>query len=168
MESVCFFLPIKAVDNFSLKKVYTNHSRRKMAFLRQTLGDDSASSFRCFCLCQSAQMVLVQVKTAAYQGNLQNYLVYAPSTGEALRFSRIGCPLPVLSVGKEILCRLDKSAALLRLLGNSLHGMDRHGTFCPWFPFRTWGTSCIFPYFSHFIESIYRIIYFNNSFHIHW
>ena len=25
-------------------------------------------------------MVLVQVKTAAYQGNLQNYLVYAPSS----------------------------------------------------------------------------------------
>ena len=25
MERVCFFLPIKAVDNFSLKNVYTNH-----------------------------------------------------------------------------------------------------------------------------------------------
>ena len=33
MERVCFFLPIKAVDNFSAKNVYTNHSRRKMAFL---------------------------------------------------------------------------------------------------------------------------------------
>ena len=32
MERVCFFLPIKAVDNFSLKNVYTNHNRRKLFF----------------------------------------------------------------------------------------------------------------------------------------
>ena len=38
MERVCLFLPIKAVDNFSAKNEYTNHSRRKMAFLRQFLG----------------------------------------------------------------------------------------------------------------------------------
>ena len=63
-----------------------------------------------------------------------------------LQFSHIGCPLPVPSVGKEILCRLDKPVVLLHLLGNSLHGMDRHGISCPWFPFRTWGTSCIFPF----------------------
>ena len=78
MERVCFFLPIKAVDNFFAENVYTNHSQRKMAFPRQTLGDDSASSFRCFCLCQSAQMIFMQVKTTAYQGNPPNYLVYAP------------------------------------------------------------------------------------------
>ena len=34
MKRVCFFLPIKAVDNFSLKNVYTNHNRRKFVFLR--------------------------------------------------------------------------------------------------------------------------------------
>ena len=28
----------------------------------------------------------------------------------------------------------------------SIELMDRHGTSCPWFPFRTWGTSCIFPF----------------------
>lgn len=38
MERVCFFLPIKAVDNFSLKNAYTNHNRRKIVFLRKFLG----------------------------------------------------------------------------------------------------------------------------------
>ena len=37
MERVCLFLPIKAVDNFSLKNVYTNHNRRKFVFLRHFL-----------------------------------------------------------------------------------------------------------------------------------
>ena len=39
MERVCFFLPIKAVDNFSLKNVYTNHNRRKFVFLRHSFED---------------------------------------------------------------------------------------------------------------------------------
>ena len=39
MERVCFFLPIKAVDNFSLKNVYTNHNRRKFVFLRHFFED---------------------------------------------------------------------------------------------------------------------------------
>ena len=61
-----------------------------------------------------------------------------PRTGEVLRSSHIGCPLPVLSVGKEILCRLDKPVVRLHLLGNSQHDMDRHDISCPCSPFRTW------------------------------
>ena len=67
-------------------------------------------------------------------------------TGEVPRFSHIGFLSLALFWGRKIPCYLDKPAVPLHLPENSQHGMDRRGTSCPCFPFRTWGTSCISPY----------------------
>ena len=44
MERVCFFLPIKAVDNFSAKNAYTNHNGCNLNWLHLFWASPSGGS----------------------------------------------------------------------------------------------------------------------------